>query len=235
MLSLIIIFSSNTNNLFFLCLLKYILLIAALITIIYIKINCHYYNKNSYYKVDKIRHNYLKKIFYYYVQELPNYNHTYIHHRKIFWCWLQGEENAPKLYRACLDSLRKNIKNYEIIIITKENIKKYVKFPPYILEKYKNNQISNTHFSDLLRLELLIKYSGTWIDASVLLTKYDEVFFNGSLFFFQAFNNKNIAGSNWFITSEKNNPILKSTRDLLYEYYRTNNNLYNYFIFHFFF
>ena len=47
--------------------------------------------------------------------------------------------------------------------------------------------------------------------------------------------NKNIAGSSWFITSEKNNPILRSTRDLLYEYHRTNNNLYNYFIFHFFF
>ena len=45
------------------------------------------------------------------------------------------------------------------------------------MEKHKNNIIDNTHFSDLLRLELLIKYGGTWIDASVLITKYDKSFF----------------------------------------------------------
>jgi hypothetical protein len=41
------------------------------------------------------------------------------------------------------------------------------------LEKYQKKIIDNTHFSDLLRLELLIKYGGTWIDASVLVTKYN--------------------------------------------------------------
>ena len=92
--------------------------------------------------------------------------------------------------------------------------------------------ISNTHFSDLLRLELLIKYGGTWIDASVLITKYEKIFFRQDLFFFKSVNHPRIAGSNWFITSEKGSPILKSTRDLLYEYWRKENNLCDYFIFH---
>ena len=99
---------------------------------------------------------------------------------------------------------------------------KYIHFPFYILEKYKNHNISPTHFSDLLRLELLIKFGGTWIDASIFLSKYNEIFFNNDLFFFQSFKNKNIAGSNWFLTSEKNSPVLKTTRDLLYEFWREN-------------
>ena len=38
--------------------------------------------------------------------------------------------------------------------------------------------------------------------------------------------------SNWFITSYSNNIIIKLTRNLLYEYWRKNNKLVDYFIFH---
>jgi len=44
-------------------------------------------------------------------------------------------------------------------------------------------------------------------------------------------NTKHV-GSNWFITSEKESPVLKTTRDLLYEYWRKENSLCDYFIFH---
>ena len=33
-----------------------------------------------------------------------------------------------------------------------------------------SGQITKTHLSDLLRLELLIRYGGTWIDATVFCT-----------------------------------------------------------------
>ena len=47
------------------------------------------------------------------------------------------------------------------IIINETNFNEYIKMPYYIINKYKNNTFSKTHFSDLLRLELLIKYGGT--------------------------------------------------------------------------
>lgn len=178
---------------------------------------------------------YIRKTFDYYLSQLPQYNHSHEHSNKIFWCWLQGEKQAPKLALACLNSLKKNCKNHEIIIITEKNIHEYIHFPSYILQKFKNKTICKTHFSDLLRLELLIKYGGTWTDASVLLTKYDENYFNKDLFFFQTFKKFWIAGSNWFITSEKKSPILRTTRDLLYEFWRKNNKIYNYFLFHIYF
>ena len=178
---------------------------------------------------------YIRKTFRNYLLQLPQYINSHEYSNKIFWCWFQGEMNAPKLALACLNSFKKYCKNHEIIILTKNNIHQYIHFPNYILNKYKNKIISNPHFADLLRIELLIKYGGTWADASVLLTKYDSNFFNKDLFFFQFFNNSWNAGSNWFITSEKKSPILRTTRDLLYEYWRRNNNTFNYFIFHMFF
>jgi hypothetical protein len=94
--------------------------------------------------------------------------------------------------------------------------------------------MSKTHFSDLLRLELLIKYGGTWIDATVLMTKYNEKFFRKDLFLFQSIGKKNKAFSSWFLTSEKDSPILKVALDLLYEYWRINNKLNDYFLLHYF-
>ena len=128
-----------------------------------------------------------------------------------------------------------NCKGFNIIIINEANMLNYIKFPKYIIEKYQKGYMTPTHFSDLLRLELLIKYGGTWIDASVLITECTKEYFMKDLFFFQERNNFGCVGSSWFITSEKRSPILRTTRDLLYEYWRISNNLYNYFTFHLFF
>ena len=91
------------------------------------------------------------------------------------------------------------------------------------------------HFSDLLRLELLIKYVGSWIDSSVLLTEYEPKFFYKDLFYFTIINKKFMTGSNWFITSEKDSPILKTTRDLLYHFWKYNSNIKEYLLFYIFF
>ncbi|MBC6719334.1 capsular polysaccharide synthesis protein [Treponema sp. Marseille-Q4130] len=155
----------------------------------------------------------------------------------IWWCWLQGIENAPPLCKCCLKSLHKNMPNNKIIIITYKNIYDYVDFPEYIKEKYRKGVISDTHFSDLLRLQLLITYGGTWIDATVFCTKYPEYAFNVPLFVFQTRerNDPGIAAQNWFIHSEKNNPILTLTRDYLFDYWKSHNFLLHYFVFYFFF
>lgn len=170
-----------------------------------------------------------------FIQEEPIYNHTHQKTKKIFWCWFQGEEKAPEISKACLNSIMKYCKNHEIIIINEKNIIKYAHFPPFILNKFKNKMFSKTHFSDLLRLELLIKYGGTWIDSTVLITDYDNNFFNKDLFFFQMSHSKLFAGSSWFLSAEKESPILKTTRDLLYEFWRKNSHLFHYYLFHYFF
>ena len=184
-------------------------------------------------------------VFYTYLK--AKYKHFLLHYKRIenktheysdiiWWCWLQGEENAPELCKICLASLKKQMPNKEIKIITSKNLYDYVDFPDFIKEKYKKGKITNTHFSDLIRLALLIKYGGMWIDATVFCSGYPEYAFNTPLFMFQTRekNDDATAAQSWFISSEKNEPILTLTRDLLYEYWRENDKLIHYFLIYFF-
>lgn len=120
-------------------------------------------------------------------------------------------------------------------VLTDSNIDDYVDFPDFIKDKYKTGIISRTHFSDLLRLELLARYGGVWIDSTVLLTaKMPEYIVKAPLFVYQApWGAPGKAQiSNWLIASHPGNGIIIRTRELLYEYWKRNNSLKHYFIFH---
>lgn len=185
---------------------------------------------------EKYRHYYEKK-YRRFIEQLPKYKNTHKYSNKVWWCWLQGEEQAPELCKACLASLRKNLKNRDITVITKDNYSDYVEIPSFVLDKYRKGYITHTQFSDILRLELLIKYGGTWIDSSVLATGYDGSFFDKDLFVYKCFlkDGSGTVSSSWFITSEIDNPILHTTRDLLYHYLRQNSYFDRYFMLHIFF
>ena len=120
----------------------------------------------------------LKKKYEEFIMNLPHYNHTHNRSKKIFWFWFQGERSTSIISKICLNSVLRNCKSHEIILINKTNMNKYVHFPCFILNKLKRKFFSITHFSDILRLELLIKYGGTWIDSTVLITEYNDIFFN---------------------------------------------------------
>lgn len=168
----------------------------------------------------------------------PKYNMVNKPSKVIWWCWFQGEDNAPDLCKSCLNSLRIFFPDYEINIITEENIDSYVKMPSYISEKFKNGCFSRTHFSDIIRVSLLAEYGGIWIDSTVFCTGRPDFIVNLPLFVFQdwKFNNELPAvASSWFISSYKGNSIVCATRDLLFEYWRNNDKLQNYFLFHHFF
>ena len=122
-----------------------------------------------------------------------------------------------------------------MILLTEKNLDKYIHISNYILEKYKKGIITKTHFSDIIRIELLIKYGGTWVDASILMTDYEEKYFFKDLFFFSVLTDNYTAGSSWFLTSEKNSPILRATRDMMYEYWRYSNSLREYLLVYIFF
>ena len=163
-------------------------------------------------------------------------------HVDIIWvCWFQGMEHAPKMVQYCFESLKSNLRDKRIILITEDNYKEYVQFPAYILEKYEKGCFSKTHLSDLLRLELLIKYGGTWIDATVWCSSpiYPDYLFNSDLFMFQnlkpGLDGQCTAVSSWFITSCSNNEMLMLERTLLYEYWKENTKLVHYYLFHMFF
>lgn len=89
---------------------------------------------------------------------------------KIWICWWQGLDNAPEIVKACVESIKRYAGDYEVICITEENYKNYVTFPKWIEEKRKQNIISRTIYSDLLRMNLLSTYGGLWIDSTFFCT-----------------------------------------------------------------
>ena len=160
------------------------------------------------------------------------------HSNKVWVCWLQGIEAAPDIVKKCYQSLLDNLDEKEIILLTNENYKKWVNFPAHVQEKIDNGTISNTHMTDFLRLELLEHYGGTWIDATVLCTgnNIPSYIWDSDFFIYQIMKPGLDAHpqrtSSWFITAYTNHPIIMLTKELLYEYWRTNRRMVDYFLIH---
>lgn len=163
--------------------------------------------------------------------------------RNVIWfCWMQGIESAPELVKACFASLQRNLLGYEINVITSQNYSDYVSIPQDLILKYESGIMPHPMFTDLIRLELLIRYGGTWIDSTVLCTnggldKIHEIM-HCPLFMFQYRNRQTgalLGISNWFISSDQNNTMLCALRDLLYQYWRDHDCVVYYFMFHHFF
>lgn len=182
----------------------------------------------------------LKNKYKYILDEAPTEYVLDDNNSKIIWvCWFQGIENAPLLVKRCYQSLIKNMPGFEIRVIDEKNMLNYVDIPDYIIEKWKNGIISSAHFSDVLRVELLVKYGGVWIDATVLCTNNDlsKYIINSPIFVFKSVmrGSDTISASNWLISSKPNNPILVLMQRLLNEYWKKENIAINYYMFHLFF
>lgn len=90
---------------------------------------------------------------------------------QIYFCWLQGEANLPPLVRCCYNSLRQNAGRYKVVFIDEQNFSRYVDIAPHIMEKFRAGKITRTHFSDILRVNLLERYGGLWLDSTILVTE----------------------------------------------------------------
>lgn len=162
-------------------------------------------------------------------------------HNPIIWTiWLQGMENAPAVVQQCYASMRSCITDRPIVVITEDNFKDYVTFPDYIMEKYEKGIISKVHFADLLRVELLAKHGGTWLDGTVFCSSapFQSYVLDDPLFLFQTLkpglDGHTVAPSSWLMTAHAGNPIILLTRALLHEYWNRYNYAIDYFILHHF-
>lgn len=155
--------------------------------------------------------------------------------RVIWVCWLQGEENAPDLVKRCIASMRQHAGGYEVRVVTNENLRSYVTIPDYITHALKKRRMQFATYSDYIRMALLAKHGGIWIDATVLLTApVPEELLSSPLFVFQ---NSPVAtsplfGSSWFIVSKANNEIVQQAKYLFECYWQREKKLCHYYLFH---
>lgn len=190
----------------------------------------------------ELRNKKYKKIYKKYKKKLDNINYQKEEYNEdgkdnIWVCWFQGVDKAPEIVKKCIESIKKYNKDKNIHIIDRKNFKEYVTIPKYILEKWEKGVISNTHFSDILRIILLIEHGGFWLDATTLLTNELPKYISKRNLFMYTFKNIDdisIKANSWFIFSVKDNRLLKVARDLLFEYWKREKRLKEYFLLHFF-
>ncbi len=165
---------------------------------------------------------------------------------KIVWfSWLQGLYNAPDMVKACYESQRKNLADYEFRVMDMENFSQWVELPYYVVRKYNEGKIPSASFSDLLRLSLLKKYGGVWMDASVFCSGFGNeqlkerwnsvMHHNFTVFrYFWKGQKAPIGLSTWFIAAVPNNQIVTSVLDALLAYWKDYDCLVDYYIIHLF-
>lgn len=89
----------------------------------------------------------------------------------IWVCWWTGESTAPDLVKKCIDSIRKHSNGHTVYIIDQYNYNDYLTIPNHILAKVSNGSLCLANFSDYLRVSLIYKYGGLWLDATVFCAK----------------------------------------------------------------
>lgn len=162
---------------------------------------------------------------------------------KIWFCWLQGIEDAPDMVKVCLES-QKRIFGDRVVVLDDKNYKQWVDVPEYVERKYRKGLIPGALFSDILRLELLIRHGGMWIDSTVLVTPNEESYKGltieeiekSDFFVFRYFKSGKVLGvSNWLIHAKVGNPLLKDILNMLLAYWKDYDCTIEYYIFHLFF
>ena len=193
-------------------------------------------NKWSLKKKDKYILEYLSQNYGYIIDKYKNEEETAIYSEKqnIWICWLQGEESAPQLVKNCIDSVRINSNGHEVVIITKDNFKDYVDIPDYILEKYEKGIISHAHFSDIMRMSLICKHGGIWIDATVFCTKklpdkiFNQLFFTCKSPMVETNYISNLQWTSFIIGGQKNSLFFRLNLEFYLEYWKTEKQLIDY-------
>lgn len=97
--------------------------------------------------------------------------------------WGQGEDQMPPLVHSCYKSILRNAGTHPVHLVTMENYQNYVEIPEYIIEKLEKGIITWVTFSDIMRVSLLSRWGGIWLDSTIYLTQpLPELMYANSFF-----------------------------------------------------
>ena len=115
--------------------------------------------------------------------------------KTIWMAWFQGENDPsiPNLNKHCIQEWRRLNPDWDINVLTNDNIIEYV--PEYFEIISKGIDRPYVHRSEVLRVLLLSKFGGVWVDASVfpvqgLSSFYDQIVNDTGFFTYRFFPRK---------------------------------------------
>ena len=162
----------------------------------------------------------------------------YVENAPVFVCWWDGIDSAPILVKRCIRSIRENSNGHPVHFIDKYNYHEYVEIPTFILKKAEMGIMGLANLADYLRVSLIAKYGGIWIDATILAVKQiPDTYFKFPVFSIKDQRNEDslyIAQSRWstfFIGGMKGNVFFEFLKEAFEEYWSKNDKLIEYMLF----
>ena len=156
--------------------------------------------------------------------------------RTIWTIWWQGEAEAPELVKACFRSIRRHAPGTDFKILTKDNLKEYLDVPDFISEAMDRGTLSMANFTDILRLMLLEKYGGLWLDSTIF-TGHDipsDIFEQSFYSLHTKWEDNCYVQQNLYhifvIGSKKNGKLVSFTKDMFFEYLSKHDTMIDYFM-----
>ena len=152
---------------------------------------------------------------------------------KIFSIWLQGEDAAPEIVKACWRSIRKHC-TQELIILDENTIFDWISLPEYVLEKWRSGKMRPCHFADICRVELLHKHGGLWLDATdYVFAPMPQWLLDQEFFVYMSGENQRGFYSfiqNCFIRARKGSYLLHAWREAILTYWKYEDSTIDYFV-----
>lgn len=139
--------------------------------------------------------------------------------------WWQGEENADKLFRMCIDSARCHT-HQPVITLDKENYSKYFEIPEHILRKHAEGKIALQHICDLMVVSVLAAEGGFFTGATVWWSQdATEELLRAPFWTCRAVSEShvNMSRSRWVgyvMGGRREFPLFAFARDCLHEYWQ---------------
>lgn len=145
--------------------------------------------------------------------------------------WYQGIEHAPELVKVCLERMQNVATNekHDLHVLTMKDVRQYIDIPDYIECKVRDGNIGMALFSDFIRISLLEKYGGIWIDPTCYVTRIPQNIKNAK--FFSCKSDKNtyhlISREQWanycLGTNQIHNVLFQFLRNSLLNYWKEEN------------
>ena len=141
----------------------------------------------------------------------------------------------PLMVTACVERIKQMSNGHEVVILTDKNLRDYVDFEPVVWEKYAKGLITKTHISDFIRVAVLYRYGGLYLDSTVYPTRpLDDKFFKSPLFTNHTEwdgTDAQIAHNRWssfMCGCRKGNLLMRAALDVFTEYWRRYDRLMDY-------
>ena len=152
---------------------------------------------------------------------------------KVWSMWWQGEENADKLFRMCIDSARRHT-HQPIITLDKDNYTRFFEIPEHILKKHEEGKIALQHICDLMVVSILASEGGFFTGATVWWSQdATEELLRAPFWTCRAVSEShlNMSRSRWVgyvLAGRKDFPLFSFARDCLHEYWKNSDKAVDY-------